>query len=122
MAPNITNEPPSWTKFAIAGFGGFSGWLFVHPFDVLKVRMQINEGKSVNAFRVFSGIFKSEGIPGLYSGLSAATARQFSYTTSRIGLYDVFTSHDTLILRWRMRAHEQLGTLAGNQHTKTALQ
>lgn len=93
MAKKETSgEPPSWTKFAIAGFGGFSGWLFVHPFDVLKVRMQINEGKSVNAFRMFSGIFKSEGIAGLYSGLSAAAARQFSYTTSRIGLYDVFTT------------------------------
>eukprot|EP00944_MAST-04C_sp_MAST-4C-sp1_P011928 g11928.t1 len=84
--------PPAWTKFAIAGFGGFSGWMFVHPFDVLKVRMQINEGKSVSAFRVLTNIFKSEGIPGLYSGLSAAAARQFTYTTGRLGLYDVFTS------------------------------
>jgi hypothetical protein len=30
-------EPPIWTKFALAGVGGFSGWVFVHPFDVIKV-------------------------------------------------------------------------------------
>ena len=66
--------------------------MFVHPFDVLKVRMQINEGKSVGGFRVLRNIIKSEGIPGLYSGLSAAAARQFTYTTGRLGLYDVFTS------------------------------
>ena len=64
----------------------------MHPFDVLKVRMQINEGKSVGGFRVLRNIIKSEGIPGLYSGLSAAAARQFTYTTGRLGLYDVFTS------------------------------
>ena len=29
-------EPPLWTKFALAGAGGFSGWCFVHPFDVIK--------------------------------------------------------------------------------------
>ena len=32
-------EPPQWTKFALAGLGGFSGWCFVHPFDVIKVRV-----------------------------------------------------------------------------------
>eukprot|EP00729_Bicosta_minor_P014459 gene14460-3539_t len=34
-------EPPTWTKFALAGIGGFSGWCFVHPFDVIKVRSQL---------------------------------------------------------------------------------
>ena len=34
-------------------------------------------------------IAKSEGIPGLYSGISAAVARQLTYTTARLGLYDV---------------------------------
>ena len=92
MPNNNKNVPPAWTKFAIAGIGGFSGWMFVHPFDVLKVRMQINEGKNISAIRAFSQIYRMEGLKGMYSGLSAAAARQFSYTTSRLGLYDVFTS------------------------------
>lgn len=32
---------------------------------------------------------KNEGVPALYSGLSAALARQASYTTLRLGLYDL---------------------------------
>ena len=86
------STPPLWTKFAIAGFGGFSGWMFVHPFDVLKVRLQINEGANVGAVATLKNIIRNEGVRGMYSGLSAAAARQFSYTTSRIGLYDTFTS------------------------------
>lgn len=32
---------------------------------------------------------KNEGVGALYSGLSAALARQASYTTLRLGLYDL---------------------------------
>lgn len=32
---------------------------------------------------------KSEGVAALYAGLSAALARQASYTTLRLGLYDL---------------------------------
>jgi solute carrier family 25 oxoglutarate transporter 11 len=76
----------------VAGLGGASGWLFIHPMDVLKVRMQINEhaGGRLTARSAVSGIVGKEGFRGLYSGLSAAMARQLSYTTTRIGLYDVF--------------------------------
>ncbi|CAN0529121.1 unnamed protein product, partial [Scytosiphon promiscuus] len=33
---------------------------------------------------------KNEGVAALYAGLSAALARQASYTTLRLGLYDLF--------------------------------
>ena len=29
---------PAWTKFATGGAAGISGWLFVHPADVIKAR------------------------------------------------------------------------------------
>ena len=32
---------PAWTRFVVAGCGGFSGWLFVHPMDVIKVQSQL---------------------------------------------------------------------------------
>jgi len=69
--------------------GGTSGWMFVHPFDVLKVRMQIHEGARQNPIKVFMKVFQTEGINGLYGGLSAAVTRQCTYTTLRLGLYDV---------------------------------
>lgn len=61
---------PTWTNFVIAAAGGTSGWMFVHPFDVLKVRLQINEGVKISPIRAMGQIFAQEGLPGLYSGLS----------------------------------------------------
>jgi len=81
---------PTWTKFAIGALGGATGWLPVHPMDVLKVRAQINTGKAVSPAAVFSRIVKQEGVLGLYAGMSAAMTRQFTYGTMRLGLYDVF--------------------------------
>uniref|UniRef100_A0A7S4E1E5 Mitochondrial 2-oxoglutarate/malate carrier protein n=1 Tax=Lotharella globosa TaxID=91324 RepID=A0A7S4E1E5_9EUKA len=77
-----------WTKFVISGLAGVSGWMFVHPFDVLKVRMQVNKSK-VGAAGTLMNIYTKEGVGGLYSGLSAAVTRQLTYTTLRLGLYDV---------------------------------
>lgn len=37
---------------------------------------------------VARGIYSKEGIQGLYSGLSAAIARQMTYTTMRLGFFD----------------------------------
>ena len=34
-------------------------------------------------------MWRSEGVSGLYSGLSAAIARQLSYTSIRLAAYDV---------------------------------
>lgn len=81
---------PTWTKFAIGAYGGATGWLPIHPMDVLKVRAQINTGKAVNPWSVLKGIVKQEGVIGLYAGMSAAMTRQFTYGTTRLGLYDIF--------------------------------
>jgi solute carrier family 25 oxoglutarate transporter 11 len=81
---------PDWTKFAIGAVGGATGWLPVHPMDVVKVRAQINTGIAVSPVSVFAGIAKQEGVFGLYAGMSAAMTRQFTYGTMRLGLYDVF--------------------------------
>jgi solute carrier family 25 (mitochondrial oxoglutarate transporter), member 11 len=37
----------------------------------------------------FSSIAKTEGVSGLYSGLSAGLFRQFTYTTTRLGIFGV---------------------------------
>ena len=56
-----------------------SGWLLVHPTDVVKVRLQL-EGQKPAAQRFASvaelvrGLVRAEGLAGLYSGLSAALA------------------------------------------------
>lgn len=79
------------SKFGLAGAAGASGWLFVHPFDVAKVQMQINQEAGATLQSTCRTIVASDGVKGLYAGLNFAMWRQATYTTSRIGLYDCFT-------------------------------
>jgi len=79
----------SAAKFGIAGLSGASGWMFVHPFDVAKVRMQISQQAGATLASTCRGIVAGEGVTGLYAGLNFALWRQGTYTTSRMGLYDV---------------------------------
>lgn len=79
---------PAWTKFAVAGLGGASGWLVVHPLDVAKTRAQLSGGGSAGLLGTLRAIYAADGLRGFGAGLSAAMARQFSYTTARVGLYD----------------------------------
>lgn len=76
-------------KFVLAGASGASGWLFVHPFDVAKVQMQINQQAGATLTSTCRTILASDGIAGLYAGLNFAMWRQGTYTTSRMGLYDI---------------------------------
>lgn len=75
--------------FGLAGLSGASGWLFVHPFDVAKVQMQINQKAGATLVSTCKTMLASEGVSGLYAGLNFAMWRQCTYTTSRMGLYDV---------------------------------
>eukprot|EP01084_Bolivina_argentea_P046664 85934_1 len=86
---NKSKKPPTWTKFAVSGIGGATGWLAIHPADVLKVRCQIREQEAVSMFNVAKNIYANEGFRSFYSGLSAAITRQLTYTTLRLGLYEV---------------------------------
>jgi solute carrier family 25 oxoglutarate transporter 11 len=71
-----------------------TGGAFAHPLDLIKVRMQL-QGEGVakatkvshSPFSMASHIAKSEGITGLYKGLSASLFRQFVYSGSRFGIY-----------------------------------
>ena len=40
---------------------------------------------------VASGIIKQDGVGALYRGLSAGLLRQATYTTARLGIYQIFT-------------------------------
>eukprot|EP01065_Artemidia_motanka_P035783 TRINITY_DN43675_c0_g1_i1.p1 TRINITY_DN43675_c0_g1~~TRINITY_DN43675_c0_g1_i1.p1 ORF type:complete len:318 (+),score=110.17 TRINITY_DN43675_c0_g1_i1:122-955(+) len=93
--------------------GGLTGWIPVHPFDVLKTRMQINP--SIPLSTLVKEMHSKEGARGFYSGLSAAVARQVVYTTLRLGLFDIFrdqwTGGDKSKVTFEVRA--ATSTLAG---------
>jgi len=78
--------------FARGGLAGMTGWVLIHPADVIKVRLQ-NYGPGTPGMLytgptdAFRKVASAEGFPGLYSGLSAALTRQLVYGTLRLGFY-----------------------------------
>lgn len=60
--------------------------------DLIKVRQQVAKMgnanvASVGAMTIGSQIVKTEGVTGLYKGLTASLLRQFTYSGARIGSY-----------------------------------
>lgn len=92
-APALASED-GLRPFARGGLAGVLGWLVIHPADVIKVRLQVSgASESTTAVR-YAGPFDAarrvaatEGLSGLYAGLTAALTRQVTYTTLRLGLY-----------------------------------
>ena len=78
--------------FVRGGVSGVLSWLVIHPFDVVKVRMQLaGQGSTHTPYQGFVHALRtigaSEGVGALYGGLSAALTRQVTYTTLRLGMY-----------------------------------
>lgn len=95
MSAAKKNQPlPTSINFATAGLGGLIGWMAIHPFNTLGIRMNLasQSGAPVeSSFLKFSlKLVKDEGALALYSGLSAGLLRQVFYATSRFGLFEVF--------------------------------
>eukprot|EP01147_Barroeca_monosierra_P010034 gene10034-2208_t len=62
--------------------------LFVQPLDLIKNRMQVASGR-VTFLSTVTSIVKSEGVLAIYNGLSAGLLRQATYTTTRLGVYNI---------------------------------
>lgn len=70
--------------------------LIVQPVDLVKNRMQMSgEGGAkrdhANSFQAVKNIIRNEGVLALYGGLSANLFRQATYTTARMGFYQLMT-------------------------------
>ena len=79
--------------FATSGLGGIVGWILVHPFNTLAVRMNLASmgGAPPKSFGRFSTeLVGKEGVGSLYAGLGAGCLRQVFYATSRLGLFETF--------------------------------
>lgn len=71
------------------------GWVCVHPFNTLAVRMNLatmgaNAGPQLSFAEFSSKLIKNEGFMSLYNGLGAGCLRQVFYATSRYGLFEKF--------------------------------
>ncbi|XP_063626237.1 mitochondrial 2-oxoglutarate/malate carrier protein-like [Cydia splendana] len=79
---------PNGLKFAFGGLAGMAATCVVQPLDLIKTRMQLSGGGR-SSFTVAGEIVAREGFVSLYTGLSAGLLRQATYTTTRLGVYNI---------------------------------
>ena len=86
---------PTSVIYGTSGLGGIAGWMCVHPFNTLAVRMNLasmgaNAGPQTSFTTFASNLIKKEGYMSLYNGIGAGCLRQVFYATSRYGLFETF--------------------------------
>lgn len=96
----MEKQVPTSLKFAFGGLSGCGAAACVQPMDLVKNRMQVSgEGGQAklynNSLDCARQILRTEGVNGLYTGLSASLARQLSYTTVRLGVYNCLLEMNT---------------------------
>lgn len=70
--------------------------VFVQPLDLIKNRMQLDKAKEYrSSIQAFTSILKKEGLFAMYNGLSAGLLRQATYTTTRLGTYNLLLTKFT---------------------------
>ncbi|KAN0014479.1 hypothetical protein ACTFIU_000797 [Dictyostelium citrinum] len=84
-------------KFLFGGLSCMGAAVVSNPVDVLKTRFQIHgEGIDSKSLGLVNGtikIIKNEGISAMYKGLSPSLLREATYSTLRMGGYDVIKNY-----------------------------
>jgi solute carrier family 25 carnitine/acylcarnitine transporter 20/29 len=90
---NSTDTPSKGTlivrKFVGGTLGGFLQSLCSHPFDTIKSRMQNGQASSIRA--CFSDMIRSEGVAGLYRGVTPPLAINGTYNAVLFGVNQFMT-------------------------------
>ncbi len=92
---DMTSFAEGAQPFVCGGTSAMFASFVIHPIDLTKVRMQLLtpvNGKVPSPWSVFMNVAKTEGIKGIYAGLSASLTRQATYGTARIGLHRVVSN------------------------------
>ena len=83
---------PVSITFLFGGIAGLGSAITAQPMDLVKNRMQMagaSKTHCTNSWTCARAVYATEGLIGFYSGLSASIARQLTYTTSRLGIYNL---------------------------------
>ena len=83
-------EPPKRVgKWYFGGLASAAAACCTHPLDLLKVHLQTAGKEKLGIVSQTFSIIRSEGVLGMYSGLSASLVRQLTYSTTRFAIYEV---------------------------------
>lgn len=80
-------------RVAAGGMAGGLSIFMVNPADVLKIRAQNSKMGSQSLASVAAGIYKQNGVRGLWTGWSPNVARSFVGNACEVGCYDYFKSN-----------------------------
>ncbi|KYQ89105.1 mitochondrial substrate carrier family protein [Tieghemostelium lacteum] len=98
----MSKEEPIYQRFLFGGISCMMAAVVTNPIDVIKTRLQIqgelakSSGTGAKKDGLVTGtlkIIQQEGIIGLYKGLSASLLREGTYSTLRMGGYDLLKSY-----------------------------
>ena len=95
MSLRRKQHPPLWQSFAGGGIGSVLGCTACHPFDVIKIRLQMQGAgakgvKAATNYQMFWEIVRTDGfVNGMVYGVSSQILRACTYYTIKIGMYDV---------------------------------
>ncbi|KAH8322327.1 mitochondrial 2-oxoglutarate/malate carrier protein [Drosophila kikkawai] len=101
---------PTYMKYLMCGSSAMLATTLTQPLDLVKTRMQLSGTLGIKEYKtswdVLSRVFKSEGMLSLYNGLGAGLLRQATYTTAKMGLYQ-------LEMDWYRRSYDTDPSLVG---------
>ena len=79
---------PFWLKFVAASSSGLLGSFLANPFDLLKIRMQAQETKSMGLSWHVNEVYSKQGFFGFYRGVQATVTRAMILNGVKLAVYD----------------------------------
>ncbi|KAK0669905.1 mitochondrial dicarboxylate transporter [Cercophora samala] len=86
----MSGQKGSKQPFWLGGAAASMAVCFTHPLDLTKYRMQVLHTRTPMLSTLYRFAVR-DGIPSLWSGLSASVLRQSTYSTARFGLYTILS-------------------------------
>mmetsp|Transcript_11772 Transcript_11772/g.21847 ORF Transcript_11772/g.21847 Transcript_11772/m.21847 type:complete len:256 (+) Transcript_11772:57-824(+) len=86
-AVKIKFEMLTWKSSLAGGIAASIAEACVYPLDIAKVRMQLGLTPSSGFMGVIASVYRTEGLGGLFKGISPALMRQFVYQSLKMLIY-----------------------------------
>jgi solute carrier family 25 protein 14/30 len=88
---SLATDAP-WKLFVFASISASTAELCTTPIDSLKTRLQLQRARGAfpSVAGTLSSVLRAEGVSALYAGAAPAVARQATYGSLRMGLYEIF--------------------------------
>lgn len=80
-------------RWYLGGLASAAAAACTHPLDLLKVHLQTQQEVQYGLLSMGVRVVHTQGVRGLYNGLTASLSRQLTYSTTRFGVYEILKLH-----------------------------